>query len=200
MEITPEIQALLDAQKTELQAKFDESVLGLKQNNTALLDEKKEAQRVKDEAVKAAVADQLAAAQLKGDMATVTASYDEIVLGLKSEIDVMKQSNVNAAKESAANKFTLNFFEGDELQLDAIKREYKSRTDCRDGKLVVLDPNGNLTALTVDDLNKEFCASSRYANCIKATQATGGGATGNKGGGAAHKEVKTALEILYPQK
>lgn len=185
MEITPEIQALLDAQKAELTTTFEQSVQGLKQNNTNLLDEKKEAQRVKDEAVKAAIAAALEEAKAKGDVASISSSYDEKVLGLQAKIDAMEQSTVNSAKESASTKFAANFFEGSEFQLDAIQREYKQRIDYRDGKMVVLDPNGNLTALTIDDLNKEFCSSSRYEACIKGTQATGGGATGNKGGGAA---------------
>lgn len=185
MEITPEIQALLDAQKAEINAKRDELESGLVISRDALKAEKVEAQRVKDEAVKAAIASALEEAKAKGDVASISSSYDEKVLGLQAKIDAMEQSTVNSAKESASNKFTVNFFEGSEFQLDAIQREYKQRIDYRDGKMVVLDPNGNLTALTIDDLNKEFCSSSRYEACIKGTQATGGGATGNKGGGAA---------------
>ena len=77
-----------------------------------------------------------------------------------------------------------------------MKREYLARIDVRDGKEVVLDPQGNLTALTLADLDKEFDANSRYAKFIKGTQAAGGGAEGSKFTGGVRKSLKemTATE------
>ena len=181
MEITPEIQALLDAQKEELSAAFEQSVAGLKKNNSDLLDEKKEAQRIKDEAVARAGEEALAKAKLEGDVKTVTASYDEKVLAMQAEIDGMKQQNIAAAKSQVASDFMVNIgATGTQLGQDAMKSEYLKRIDIRGGEVKVLDPQGNLTALSIEDLNKEFSNNSRYAENIKGTQAAGGGADGGK--------------------
>jgi hypothetical protein len=185
VEITPEIQALLDAQKAELQTTFDESIVGLKQNNHDLLNEKKEAQRIKDEAVAKAGTEALAAAKAKGDIESVTNSYDEKVMSLQAIIDGLNGANLTAKKSQLASDFLTKYGTGSQLALDAMSNEYQARIDIRDGRAVVLDPEGNLTALTVEDLNKEFTANSRYADNIKVGGSIGGGATGNKGSGGA---------------
>lgn len=198
VEITPEIQALLDAQKQELTAAFEQEVAGLRKNKDELLEEKKEAQRVKDEAIAKASAEALAKAQAEGDIKTVTASYDEKVLSLQAEIDDMKAENIKATKSQLASDFMTRVgATGPQLGQDAMKSEYLARIDIREGKQVVLDPQGNLTALTLEDLDKEFEANSRYADYIKGTQAAGGGANGSKSSGGA-AQSKTNLEILYP--
>ena len=48
MEITPEIQELLDKQKSELTAQFEEDTKGLKQSQQALLSEKKAEQEKRE--------------------------------------------------------------------------------------------------------------------------------------------------------
>jgi len=194
MDITPEIQALLDAQEAKLTATFEESITGLKKNNSDLLDEKKDAQRIKDEAVARAGEEALSAAKAKGDIESVTASYDEKVLGLQAEINSMKETNLTATKSQLASDFMSNIgATGSQLGQDAMKSEYLKRIDIREGKTVVLDPQGNLTALSLDDLNTEFSANSRYAENIKGTQATGGGANGSKiTGGAGESRSKTS--------
>ena len=60
---------------------------------------------------------------------------------------------------------------------------YSKRLDIREGKPVVLDVEGNLTALSVEDLNREIMSSSFYASEIKSGDATGGGAAGGRNGG-----------------
>lgn len=197
LEITPEIQALLDAQKTELTATFEESITGLKKNNSDLLDEKKEAQRIKDEAVAKAGEEALNAAKAKGDIESVTTSYDEKVLSLQSVIDGMKEKEKQLTKSQLASDFMTTIgATGPQLGQDAMKNEYLSRIDIRDGKQVVLDPQGNLTALTIEDLNKEFSNNSRYDDFIAGTQAIGGGAGGSKFAGGARKSLSemTATE------
>jgi hypothetical protein len=197
MEITPEIQALLDTQKTELTLTFEESIKGLKKNNTELLDEKKEAQRVSNEAIEQARREALAKAQAEGDIKTVSASYDTKVLELQDIIDGMKHTNIEATKSQLASDFMSAIGAmGPQLGQDAMRSEYLKRIDIRDGKQVVLDPQGNLTALSIEDLNQEFSVNSRYSDFIKGTQAAGGGANGSRGAGGASKSLKdmTATE------
>jgi hypothetical protein len=75
-----------------------------------------------------------------------------------------------------------------------MRSEYLKRIDIRDGKQVVLDPQGNLTALSIEDLNQEFSVNSRYSDFIKGTQAAGGGANGSKSTGGASKSFKEMNE------
>lgn len=185
MDITPEIQALLDAQKAELQKSFDESVAGLKANRDELLEEKRQVQAAKDAAQAKADAEALESAKANKDIETLSASYEEKLSALKSQLDTMNADNLAKTKSQIASDFLTQYGTGSQLALDAMKREYEQRIDVRDGKTVVLDAGGNLTALSVEDLNKEFISNSRYAENIKGTQATGGGANGNKGSGGA---------------
>ncbi len=181
MEITPEIQALLDAQKAELKSEFEASIQGLKQNNSDLLDEKKEAQRIKDEAVARAGAEALEAAKAKGDIESVTSSYDEKVLGLEAKIESMEQQNIAGTKSQLASDFMSRIgATGSQLGQDAMKSEYLARIDVRDGKTVVLNPNGELTALSIEDLDNEFLSNSRYDKYLTGSKASGGGANGSK--------------------
>ena len=181
MEITPEVQALLDAQKETLTAEFDKNVAGLKQNVEDWRLEKEQAKSKAEAAAQHAANEALETAKAKGDIVSVTESYDEKVLSLQAQIESMNADNLAKSKSQLASDFLLKHGTGDQLGLDAMKREYEARLDIRDGKQVVLDPEGNLTALSVEDLNKEFIANSRYDNHIKGTQAAGGGANGSKG-------------------
>jgi hypothetical protein len=190
MEITAEIQELLDAQKADLTKFFTDQEAGLKKNRDDLLAEKDERQKLVDDAVKAAAADKLETAKAKGDIETVTASYEEKLLSQADELKQMREGVKASSINSVASKFIAEYGAGDDLQIDAMSREFKARIDVRDGKTVVLDPNGSLTAQTVEDLQQEFITSKRYENCIKGTQARGGDAPGNSNNRVATKKPK----------
>lgn len=199
MEITAEVQALLDAQKAELQEAHKADIKGLKDNVDTMLTEKAEWKRVKDAAIEKAAKEALDKAKAEDDTKAVTASYDEIIMGLREENNSMKEANKVALKSQVASDFMIAVgATGAQLGQDAMKGEYLQRIDIRDGKTVVLDAQGNLTALSIEDLDKEFSSNARYSEYIKGTGAIGGGATGNKSGGAAHKKPKemTASERL----
>lgn len=59
----------------------------------------------------------------------------------------------------------------------------KQRLKYTDEGLKVTDEKGNATISTVDELEKEFTESNRYAALVKGSQASGGGATGSGSGG-----------------
>jgi hypothetical protein len=123
----------------------------------------------------------------------------DIIDGKDLIINGMKEKDVKASKSQVASDFmkTLGVF-GSEIALEQIERDVLARIDNRDGDTVVLDAKGNLTGNTLDDLLKEFSASSRYAENIKGTQARGNGADGSKGVSGAKVSEKTTLEVLYP--
>jgi hypothetical protein len=60
------------------------------------------------------------------------------------------------------------------------------RIEIRDGKrtTVVQDKEGKASAMTMEDLKKEFMADARFAPLLVGSRASGGGSGGGKGGGA----------------
>lgn len=60
----------------------------------------------------------------------------------------------------------------------------KQRLKYSDEGLKVTDEKGNATISTVDELEKEFMESNKFASLVKGSQASGGGATGSGSGGA----------------
>jgi len=78
------------------------------------------------------------------------------------------------------------------------------RIEMRDGRrtTVVVDPEGKASAMTLDELKKEFLADKGFAPMLAASRASGGGANGGKGGGATDGKTMTRadFERLEPAK
>lgn len=66
--------------------------------------------------------------------------------------------------------------------------------DVRGEESVVLDAQGNLTALSIDDLQKEFLQNSKYSNIIIGSKATGGSTTRSNNTTSSAK-VKSLTEV-----
>ena len=187
MEITPEIQALLDAQKVEMQAGFDESTKGLKESQQKLLAEKKAEQEAKQALGEEAEAARLAKAAQDKDVTTLSESYEAKLQLERENFTALQAENeklTNGIKQGEISKLANSFVSAnivdDEFSRQAMHDVYSRRVDIREGKTVVLDVEGNLTALSVEDLNKEIMSASIYANHIRSSKASGGGATGNR--------------------
>lgn len=185
MEITPEIQAVLDAQKEELTATFEESVKGLKESQQAVLSEKKaaklEAERLALEAQQLTIEK----ATKDKDVETLTRSYEEKLELLKQQNDSLNTGIKQGKISELASGFVNASVVDDPFSRQAMQDVYSKRLDIREGKTVVLDAGGNLTALSIEDLNSEIMASSIYANHIKSGNSSGGGAGGNRMNGGA---------------
>ena len=173
MEITPELQAILDKQKEDLTAQFEESTKGLKESQLSLLAEKKAVQEEKDRISSEADALKLKKAAEDKDVETLSASYEEKMAQLKAENETLhtgiKQGKIS---ELASGFVSVNVVD-DAFSRQAMQDVYSKRLDLREGKTVVLDTQGNLTALSIEDLNREIMSSSIYANHIKAGDASG---------------------------
>jgi len=178
--ITPEIQALLDAQKAELTTKFEQDSAGLLKAKNDLLGEKKaataEAERIKMEK----------AAQNK-DVATLSESYEQKLKAERDTLQAVRDENaklLGSIKQAEIGKISNAFVSencvDDPFIREAMNNAYSSRVDIREGKPVILDPEGNLTALSLDDLQNEFKTASKYKNHIKVSNSTGGGANGSR--------------------
>jgi hypothetical protein len=188
MEITPEVQALLEAQKTELTSTFEADTKGLKLKMDELLGEKKAEQAKAEEARIAQEAASLAKAETDKDVDGIKNSYQKKVDDLTSELDGMRLSNKQSAIASLASDFVSANVVDDPFSRKAMSDEYASRIDIRDGRPVVLDANGGATINSIEDLQSEFRGAGIYASHIKGTDGSGGGAiTPKLSGGAAKK-------------
>lgn len=193
MEITPEIQALLDTQASELNAKFETDTAGLKKSQQDLLAEKSARQEALAASEAEAEAARLEKARATKDIDTLTESYEARLKEVQDEnaslLTGIKQGKV---KDIAASFVNTNIVD-DEFSRQAMTAEYAKRIDIREGKPVVLDVLGNLTSLSVEDLNKEILSSSIYAGHIKSTNANGGGANGSRAKDAGRAGAKPNL-------
>lgn len=75
------------------------------------------------------------------------------------------------------------------LILPHIKSRITVDFDGDEPKTRILDKDGKPSALTVEDLQKEFVANADFADIIIASQASGSGASGGSGGGGASKKL-----------
>lgn len=142
-----------------------------------LLAETKKVKMSKKELEDAAEKARLEAAAKNGDIESLRKSYDEKLNELANKISGYENEKKSNALSSVSTEFVNTNVVDDPFVREALAQEFNKRMDLRDGNIVVLDPNGNLTALTVDDLKNEFMTNAKYAKLIVGSKASGGGAT-----------------------
>lgn len=172
-------------------------VEGLKNKVNELLSEKKEESKKRKAAEKKAADDAAAAAQNSGDVDAINTSwqtkYDEAVESLTTERDgALKMLRVEKVHSKAVELATMLAVPG---SADVLLPHITSRLtmDITDGKAkaVVLDKEGKPSALTVEELGSEIANNEAFAPLIVASNSSGSGANGNKGGGAAKSKTVT---------
>lgn len=155
----------------------------LEENNKALLDEKKKA---KEEAEKV----RLEAAKKNGNVAELEKSwqekYDRDLAALKEETgqqlteyqQMVSSLTVGATASSVAAEV---FGEHADLMRHHVDNRLSYEVENGKPKVRVLDADGTPSALTLDDLKKEFKNNTKFAPFVVGTKASGGGAPGKKG-------------------
>jgi hypothetical protein len=179
---------------------FD-AVFGKKEE---LLAEAKRAKDAKRAAEEEAEQKRLEAAAKNGDIESLTKSYEEKLAGLQSQLNERIEGDRKREIGNIASGFVNENVVDDPLIRKAMTEELSKRLDLREGKPVVLDTEGNLTALSTDDLFSEFQNASVYKPHLVASKASGGSATGststsNVSGNLANKNLadcKTQEERL----
>lgn len=179
---TPDVAAL--------QAQLSDALKGieaLKAKNDELLGETKAAKaKAREEAeARQRAADEAAAKS--GDVDTLTKSWQEKLTRRESELleEVTKrdaqlmQLTVGATAQSIASELAVHGSAG------VLAKLVRERLKYEGGKVSVLDADGRPSALTVEELKKEIADDPGLAPLIVGSRATGGGAAGAKGGGAA---------------
>lgn len=141
------------------------------------------------------------AAKAEGDLEALEASWKE-----KHEKDVAEakaegQSATKALKNIFIDKVARDMAEAISTVPDLLVDKIKARLDLEihEGEPItrVLSVDGKPSALSLDDLRKEFVDNKSYSAIIKASDAQGGGAgEGGEGGGASGKKLSemTATE------
>lgn len=159
-----------------------EDLEGLKRQNQILLDEAKEAKRLKREADEKLTKEQLDAAKARGDFEQLYASSEQALAAERSRLAELTTSIERRDLTSAASKIATGIADGENAEI--LAEFVQRRLKIVEGQVKVTDATGNLTIASLDDLAKEFQQAPRYAALVRGSQANGGGAAGNTGGGA----------------
>lgn len=174
-------------------------VSGLRNKVQELLDEKKEEKRKREAA-------ELEAAKKNGDVAALEQSWQT---RLNTETGTLKEEVTKrdaqlarltvgrAATEIAAELAVVtNGVSSAKALLPHIERRLQMHMDGDEVAVRVLDQNGKLSAMTVDQLKDEFKNDPVFAPLIQASKANGSGADGGKGngGGGATKKFNEMTE------
>lgn len=168
-----------------------EDTTGLRNKVEELLREKKDEKARREQAEEAARVAAEEAARKNGDTEALDRSWNEKyskALGEKDQALSALQAQVHALTvgATAARLAGELAVQGSSAVLQRLI-EPRLSMDMRDGKpvVVVLDNEGRPTALTPDELKNEIISDAALAPLVAGSKATGGGAAGSKGGGAA---------------
>lgn len=162
-------------------------VTGLKANHDKLLSEKKEAQRLANDAATEAKRIKDEAALKNGDLESLTKSWKEREEGYQSQINGFAEKEANNAKSKAATNIAMGLAEGTNVKL--LSKFIIERLKYDNGEVKVTDKSGNLTVSSIEDLTKEFAANEDYKSLLVGSKASGSGASRGDIGGAGKKQI-----------
>lgn len=191
-----------------LPAPQNEDVAGLKAKNEELLREKKEeqakAKKADEERLKAAED----AAKASGDITALekswsdklTAKENELTTQIKARDDQIYQLTVGQTAQALAAKLAVQGCS--DVLLPHLTNRLSVETVDGQPKIRVKDLQGNPSAATLEDLEKEYRSDARFKTVIAASNASGGGANGGQGGGATKQanEMTTAERSEWQQR
>ncbi|MEQ4254252.1 hypothetical protein [Pseudomonas syringae] len=186
--LEPSMQAFYKAQGEDYVLAIEglpsggEDLEGLKRQNQTLLDEAKDAKRLRREAEEKRDQQERDAAKARGDFEQLFTSSEQALAAERAKLAEMTASIERRDLTSAASKVATIIAEGEnaEILAEFIQRRLK----VVEGQVKVTDAQGNLTIASLEELAKEFEQTPRYASLVRGTQANGGGATGGNRGGA----------------
>ena len=170
---------------------------GLRKKVDELLAEKKAEQQKRKEAEEQAA---LEHARKKGDIDALEKSWGEKFTARETELlNEKKALEAQVYKLTVGSKATelaakLAVPGSDSVLLPHISNRLQVETVDGEIKIRVLDLQGKPSALSIEDLEKEFRANEAFKPLIRASNASGSGASGGQGGGATKKpsEMTTA--------
>lgn len=196
-----------EPQKTYTQAEVDELVNGLKNQNTALLDEKKKAAQRAMEAEAERVRAQQEAAKQSGQMEefekSIRGQYDPVIAEKDGKITKLAERILGSERKAVMGAVIAKgkFIDADAADLIApfIKVEF-------DGDDLVTKFVGADGAVITTDVDKfiDYCKKHKViSHLMQADTANGGGAAGNKnptGGASGVDPIQAKLIAKYGKK
>lgn len=207
MSIFDDVDGLSPEIKTVLESKLGEAYVpksefeAVKNKKDELLTETKKAKEAAKAAQELADKERQEKLASSGDIEALKKFYQDQLDATKGELEGIKTQTKAQQLSALATDFVSSKFIDDAVIRKAVTSEFKSRLDLREGKPVVLDAEGNLTGLSLQDLQNEFLSAQIYKPHIVATKASGGGANGGNGnsGGAAKTMTKAVFDSKNPQ-
>mgnify|MGYP006961549105 CR=1 FL=1 len=166
---------------------------GLRKKVDELLAEKKAEQQKRKEAEEQARKEAEENARKKGDIDALEKSWGEKFTARETELLNEKQAlEAQVYKLTVGSKATelaakLAVPGSDSVLLPHISNRLQVETVDGEIKIRVLDLQGKPSALSIEDLEKEFRANEAFKPLIRASNASGSGASGGQGGGATKK-------------
>ena len=185
------VEPIEPSEKTYTQAELDEILSGIKANRDALLEEKKEQQRIAQEAEleKKRLAEE--AARKNGDLEAIENSWREKLNNTEQELKSKYDSAQKRIHELTVGR-TAQELAGKLAKPHAqrlLAKEINERlTLDENGSVRVLDAQGKPSALTIAELETELRNDVTYQDIILINNSSGGGATGGGFGGGATKK------------
>ena len=174
-----------------------EDVSGLKRKVDELLTESKNAKKKAREASEQAEQAKVDAAKKGNDTEALDNSWKEKYsnreVELQDQINNLTKTVVGLTSGQTATNIASEIAIQGSAAVLLPHIEKRLRTETRDGgqpQTIVLDENGQPSALTIEDLKKEFQNNASFAPLIVGTKANGAGRTGGKdSGGAANQQI-----------
>lgn len=139
------------------------------------------------------------AAREGGDIKALEKSWREKAaadaLVLQKQIDALNGSLTTLTVDNVATQLAAKISTAPAVLLPHIKSRLRSEIVEGVATTRVLDAKGQPSALTVDELEKEFLANKDFSGIIRASSASGGGARGSDYGGGAPKNDGTKVDF-----
>lgn len=170
-----------------------EDLEGLKRKNQEFMDEAKAAKRKARELEELARQKEEENARKNGNIEALEKSWGDKLAARETELLNEKQAlEAQVYKLTVGSKATelaakLAVPGSDSVLLPHISNRLQVETVDGEIKIRVLDLQGKPSALSIEDLEKEFRANEAFKPLIRASNASGSGASGGQGGGATKK-------------
>ena len=175
------------ASKAELEKLKTESEL-LKAENERLSDHNKkviEEKRLETEAKRKLDEEK---AIKDNDLEAYRKSSDAKIKVLEDKIEASNNANASKEVRNQALELATNLATGSNIKLLSTFIEKRLRVG--EGGVEVLDEKGDLSVLSLDDLQAEFSNNAEFASLLKGRDSSGGGAKGSEGSGATEGDKK----------
>ena len=180
-----------DAPKTftleEVKAMIEQEVAGLKANNEALLSEKKEAARRAKEAEEERQRAHQEALKSAGKMdefeKTIRGQYEPVLAEKDAKYSALASRVLGSERKAVLGSFAGDFITPEAVDILApfVRTEFEGD----DVVTKFVGSDGNVITTDPEQFRKYLREHKAFSHLIKANAASGGGASGSKGGGAA---------------